>query len=90
MIVEVKLAQRGALLHLNNEICKVKLKGYERTFTTGGKLVALVGKDNEQIKLVEIKELDELWNVKQITHIELPVSRFTPNKKTFMEVAWND
>lgn len=86
---EVKLARRGALLELNNRLCKVKLKGYGGVFTTGGKLTTLEDKDGKEcIKMVEIREFGELYNVEQITHIEMPVSRFTPDKLTFMEVAW--
>lgn len=83
---QVKLAKRSALLRLNNDICKVKIKGYGRTFTTGGKLVSLEGQDT--IQFVKIRELDELWNVRQITHIEVELSRFTPDIKSFMEVDW--
>ena len=84
---DVKLARRGALLELNNRVCKVKLKGWGRTFTTGGKIITLTGIDS--VQMVAIRELqDELYNVTQITHIEMPASRFTPNKLVFMEVAW--
>ena len=84
---QVKLAKRSALLRLNTEVCRVKLKGWGSTFTTGGKIITLTGIDS--VQMVAIRELkDELWNVKQITHIEVPVSRFTPDIKSFMEVDW--
>ena len=84
----VKLARRGALLRLNNNVCKVKIKGYGGTFTTGGSLISLEDKDGNKLPFVKIVELDELWRVEEITHIEMPVSRFMPDKLTFMEVNW--
>lgn len=86
----VKLAKRGALLRLNNGCCKVKIKGYGGVLTTGGRLTYLKDKDGNNLPFIKIVELDELWRVEQVTHIEVEVSRFTPDIKSFMEIDWED
>lgn len=73
-----------ALRLLDSGVCKVKLKGWGSVFTTGGHIVVLTGIDS--VQMVAIKELqDELWNVKQITHIEY-TNRF--GNTSMWEVAW--
>ena len=80
----IKMDSRLALRLLNEGVCKVKLKGWGSTLTTGGHIVQLTGIDTMQ--MVAIKELqDELWNVKQITHIEY-TDRF--GCTSMWEVEW--
>lgn len=86
----VKLAKRAALLKLNNEVCHIKLRGWGREFSTNGQLITQEMLDGSKVTLTLINELNEYHNVKHITHIEMPVSRFTPDVKSFMEVSWED
>lgn len=80
----IKMDKRLALRLLNDGFCKVKLKGWGSVFTTGKNIVLLTGIDS--VQMVAIRELqDELWNIKQITHIEY-TDRF--GCKSFMEVDW--
>lgn len=80
--VKVKLAPRGARLHLNNEACKVKLNIAVGIFVTEPGII-----NNDYVK---IKDFPELVNIRNISHIEIPVSRFTPDVKSFMEIAWDE
>ena len=81
----VKLAKRGALLHLNNEPCRVKVKGVIYETEEG-----LIESQGEQYVISMSSTGPITIPVKDITHIEIPVSRFTPDILTFMEIEWNE
>ena len=84
---EVKLAARGARLRLNNETCRIKIEkaGLTNIFETAAGIFQHEGEDcvrvpNEQI-IVPLKD---------ITELEMPISRFTPDKMCWMKIAWED
>ena len=82
---EIKLASRNARLKLNNNICRVIVEKPNKT-------VAFVTKprtfQHDGVDSVRVVNEHIIVPITDITKIEMPVSRFTPDKKTWMEVDW--
>ena len=84
---KVKLAPRAALRKLKREDSKVKLNpdsGYDKdkVYTTRA--------EDFIDDVIYIKELGLYIDYKYILELEYPVSRFTPDVSTFMEIDWED
>jgi hypothetical protein len=82
MTTEIKLAVRTLRLRLNNERCRVKLTIGTDIYETDECLI-----DDDYVR---IEEFPDLVNIRNISEIEMPVSRFTPDKMCWMKVAWED
>lgn len=83
----VKLAERAARRMLQNESCRVIIDKASSTFV----FVTEPGIFEHDGELsVSIPEERIIVPITDITKIELPVSRFTPDKMCFMEIAWSD
>ena len=82
---EVVLAARAARLHLNNESCRVLIYAASKTyiFTTAPGIF-----EHEGVPSVSIPNERIIVPITDITKIEIPVSRFTPDVKSFMTVDW--
>ena len=83
--VTVKLAARGARLHLQNEECRIIINKSSPTFvfTTKPGIFQHEGVDSVYIPNEKI-----IVPLTDISRIEVPTTRFTPDIKTFMEIAW--
>ena len=82
----VKLAARGARLHLNNDECKVIIDKYnpkDILVTAPGIFIH----DNQEC--VKIPALSIIVPVTDITKLEVG-NHFNPNIHTMMEIAWED
>jgi len=81
----VKLAPRGARLHLQNEECCIIIDKASPTFvfTTKPGIFEHDGVDSVYIPKERI-----IIPLTDITRIEIPSTRFTPDIKTFIEIAW--
>ena len=80
---EVKLAARGARLHLNNEVCNIYVEKAHSFFTTAE---GIVMHDDEECVYVPKEQI--FVPLTDITKLEMPISRFTPDIKAFMTIAW--
>lgn len=85
MKYKVKLAERAARLKLNNEDCRVIIASAHSTFVfeTSAGIIQHEGEDSVRIPKEHI-----IVPIKDITKIEMPVSRFTPDKMCWMEIEW--
>ena len=82
---EVVLSARGARLHLNNESCRIIINKYNPRDI----LVTAPGIfEHEGVPSVSIPEQHIIVPITDITKIEISVSRFTPDVKSFMTVDW--
>ena len=83
---EVKLAARGARLHLQNEDCRIIIEKASPSFVFTTR--AGIFKNEDGVECVFVP--DERINVPltDISKIEIPSTRFTPDIKTFIRIAW--
>ena len=77
----VKLAKRAALLRLNNEATMIRLNNGKELLTEPGLING---------EYVRAGQYHELVNLNEITYVQMPLSRFTPDQMCFMEVDWNE
>ena len=80
---EVKLAARGARLHLNNEVCNIHVDKAHSDFTTAP---GIVMHDDQECVYVPKEQI--FVPLQDITKLEMPVSRFTPDVMCWMTIAW--
>ena len=81
---EVKLAARGARLHLNNEVCKIYVEKASSFFTTKEGII----QHKDYGECVFVPEERIFVPLKDITKIEVPTTRFTPDIMCWMTIAW--
>ena len=84
---KVKLAPRSARLHLQNEECRIIIKKAHPTniFITAPGIFEYEGVDSVSVPSEHI-----IVPITDITEIEIPSTRFTPDIKCFMEIAWDN
>lgn len=85
--VTVKLAERGARLRLQNEVCRIIIDKASPTFIFVTKPGIF---EHEGVDSVYVPNEKIIVPLTDITRIEVETTRFTPDIKTFMEVAWDN
>lgn len=82
---EVKLSKRSARLALNNRACKIYIEKACSEFITEPGIFKHDGEDSVRVSKEQI-----IVPLSDITSIEMPVSRFTPDKMCWMKIDHNN
>lgn len=85
MTCNIMLSARVARYRLNNESCKVIINKAHATDTFITKPGIF---EHEGKQCVRVPKEKIIVPITDISKIEIEVSKFTPDKKTFMEVKW--